>query len=98
MVTNFRVAGPLADQFGAAATLYNLLTASPLHDHDSTVELLECVRTRDPVPLSRRRPGLPAALTNAVHRALNREPSRRFPTVRHLHDVLLPFADGAGNP
>jgi serine/threonine-protein kinase len=97
MVTDFRKAGPLADQFGAAATLYNLLTGRSLHDHDNAAELLECIRTRDPIPLSQHRPGLPVALTEAIHRALDREPRRRFPTVRHLRDVLLPFADGAGD-
>jgi hypothetical protein len=97
MVSDFRLAGPLADQFGAAATLYNLLTGRPLHDYANTVELLDYIRTRDAIPLSQRRPGLPVALTNAIHKALNREPRRRFPTVRHLRDELLPFADGAGD-
>jgi eukaryotic-like serine/threonine-protein kinase len=98
MVTDFRRAGPLADQYGAAATLYNLLTGGGLHDSDNVVELLDCIRMRDPIPLSRRRPGLPVALTAVIHRALDRDPRRRFPTVRHLHEALLPYADGAGDP
>jgi serine/threonine-protein kinase len=95
MVTDFRRAGPLADQFGAAATLYNMLTSCPLHDAENVPELLDCIRSQDVVPLRRRRPGLPEELTDTVHRALDRHPARRFPTVRHLHDVLLPLADGA---
>jgi serine/threonine-protein kinase len=93
MVTDFRRAGPLADQYGAAATLYHLLTGCRLHDTDNAVHLLDCIRNQDPVPLSVRRPELPIALCDAVHRALRRERWLRFPTVRHLYDALSPFAD-----
>lgn len=89
----FRRAGPLADQYGAAATLYTLLTACYLHDAENSVQLLDCIRTRDAVPLERRRAGLPVALTSAIHRALDREPRLRFPTVHALRDTLLPYAD-----
>jgi serine/threonine-protein kinase len=98
MVTDFRRAGPLADQFGAAATLYNLLTARHLHDTDNVLQLLDCIRTRDATPLSQRRSGLPVELTDIIHRALDREPRRRFPTVSYLRDVLLPYADGGAEP
>jgi hypothetical protein len=39
------------------------------------------------------RGGLPAALAGAIHRALEREPRRRFPTVHALRDSLLASAD-----
>jgi serine/threonine-protein kinase len=92
MVCDFRRAGPLADQYGAAATLYTLLTGCPLHDTTNVVQLLDAIRSRDVVPLEWRRAGLPAALTAAIHRSLDREPSRRFPTVLALHEALLPYA------
>jgi eukaryotic-like serine/threonine-protein kinase len=92
MVTDFRRAGTLADQYGAAATLYCLLTGYPPHDDANMMELLESIRTRDAVPLERHRAGLPGALTAAIHRALDREPTRRFPTVQALRDTLLPYA------
>ena len=47
MLTDFRLAGPLADQYGAAATLYTLLSGSPPHDPDTALHLLEAIRTRD---------------------------------------------------
>jgi serine/threonine-protein kinase len=93
MVTDFRAAGPLADQYGAAATLYALLTRRHLHDAPNAVQLLDSIRTRDAVRLEVRRPGLPAALADAVHRALDREPRRRFTAVHALRDALLPYAD-----
>jgi hypothetical protein len=74
-----------------------MLTSCHLRDAVNTAQLLDCIRTQNVIPLSRRRPGLPVALTDAIHRALDHQPSRRFPTVRHLRDVLLPYAEGAGN-
>jgi serine/threonine-protein kinase len=93
MVKDFRRAGPFADQYGAAATLYTLLTGCHLYDADNAVQLLDYIRTRDAVPLQQRRAGLPVGLTAAIHRALDREPGRRFPNVRSLCDALLPYVD-----
>ena len=78
MVTDFRRAGPLADQYGAAATLYHLLSGCPLHDTNNAVVLLDMICSRDPVPLGAR-PEFPAALCEAVHRALRRERWLRSP-------------------
>ena len=52
---------------------------------------LALILTEDPVPLAERRPDLPAELTAAVHRALSREPSERFPDVRAFRQALLPL-------
>jgi len=91
-ILDFRGAGPLADQYGAAATLYNLLTQRHPHEAASHVELLDRIRHSDPVPLSWRRPGLPAGLEEVLHRALAREPGRRFPTVTAFDQALEPYA------
>ena len=45
-----------------------------------------------PVPLRKRRPGLPEPLARVVHRALERDPSRRFADVRAMRAALAPFA------
>jgi serine/threonine-protein kinase len=92
MLTDFRLAGPLSDQYGAAATLYNLLTDGFLHDANNAVQMLDCIRHCDAVPLEQRRPELPAELAAAIHRAVNREPRLRFPTVGALRTALAPYA------
>jgi serine/threonine-protein kinase len=92
MLTDFRLAGPLSDQYGAAATLYNLLTNCYLHNAGNAVQMLDCIRHCDAVPLEQRRPELPAELTAAIHRAVNREPRLRFPTVGALRAALAPYA------
>jgi hypothetical protein len=44
------------------------------------------------VPIRSRRPDLPEALAEAVHRALARRPEDRFADVGELRQALLPFA------
>ena len=69
-----------------------LFRSHPLHDAANAVQVLDSIRTRDAVPLAQRRPGLPVGLTDAIHRALDREPRRRFPNVRALGEALMPYA------
>lgn len=92
MVTDFRQAGPLADQYGAAASLYNLLTAGYPHEAENALLMIDSIRTRDAIPLEHRRADLSDELTDAIHRALDREPRRRFPTIQAFLNQLLPFA------
>jgi serine/threonine-protein kinase len=92
-ITDFRRVRPAADQYAAAATLYNLLSGRLLYDGDpSTVNLFLKVLQEEPVPLQQRRPDLPPALTAAVQRALARRPEDRFPDVGGLRQALLPLA------
>lgn len=93
-VTNFRDAKPPADQYGAAATLYYLLTRQGLYDPagGAVAALLQRLQ-EDPVPLRRRVPDLPAGLESAVMRALLRRPVERWPDVRAFGEALRPFAE-----
>src|SRR5262249_251887 len=93
MVTDFRRAGPLADQYGAAATLYCLLAGYPPHHEATVAARLDSIRTRDAVPLGGHRAALPGPLPTAIQRAVDRDPRRRFPTVQALREALLPYAD-----
>lgn len=91
-VTHFRDVKPAADQFAAAATLYNLLTAKHIHNLPKKVdEQLAMIVSADPIPLQSRRPDLPRELVDVVHRALSREPSDRFTDVLAFRAALLPF-------
>jgi serine/threonine-protein kinase len=89
---NFREAKPPADQYGAAATLYNLLTGKFLYDMPGTLlEVMSIMLHEGPVPLTARRRDLPAGLAAVVHRALAREPAERFPDVRAMRRALRRF-------
>ncbi len=92
-LSDFRRAGPLADQYSAAATLYYLLSGRLLHDVDSGPQMIERICHAEPVPLASRRAGLPEGLVAAIHQALQRDPKRRFSTAMAFRQALLPFAD-----
>jgi eukaryotic-like serine/threonine-protein kinase len=92
-LSNFRAAQPPADQFAAAATLYNLLTGKFLYNFESVFERnLLMVLEGTPVPIRERRPELPAGLAAAIDRATAREPGDRFPSATAFREALLPFA------
>jgi serine/threonine-protein kinase len=89
---NFREAKPPADQYAAAATLYNLLTGKFIYDMPGMLlEVLSMILHEDPVPLAARRRDLPAGLAAVVHRALAREPEERFPDVKAMRQALRRF-------
>ncbi len=92
MLTDFRQAGPFADQYGAAATLYHVLAGRGPHEAANTLMLLDSIRTLDPPPLTRWRDDVPPGLSGAIGRALAREPRHRFPTAQAFREALLPFA------
>jgi serine/threonine-protein kinase len=91
-VTDFRGAAAAADQYSAAATLYYLLTARHLFRWPGRrEERLRMIVDDRPVPLRRRRPGVPAPLAEAVHRALAKSPADRFGDVGEFLAALRPF-------
>ena len=82
-------AGPAADQYGLAATLYFALTRTshlvgPLEGYPGVGSVLRAER----VPLRTRRADVPEALAAAVDRALSRAPADRFPSVQAFGDAL----------
>jgi serine/threonine-protein kinase len=91
-VTDFRGAKPAVDQYSAAGTLYNLLTAKlafdmPANLHQFFLKLLQ----EDPVPIRLRRADIPEGLAQVIHRALARDPANRFADVRQMREALAPF-------
>jgi serine/threonine-protein kinase len=89
-VTSYRDAKPAADQYAAAATLYTLLTGALTHNFgQSSCERLVQLLHDDPVPIQQRRPGLPDALADAIHRALARDPADRFADALTFRRALL---------
>ncbi len=92
-VTHYREAKPAADQYAAAATLYSLLTKQYAHDLPKAIPAqLVQIATEDPVPIRERRADIPAALAEAIHKALSREPKHRHKDVLAFRTALLEFA------
>jgi hypothetical protein len=79
---------PAADQWSAAAVLYEMLTGHVPHEAASLQELVVRRVSQDAGDLAAARPGLPPALVAAVMRALSRDPAARFPSVDALREAL----------
>ena len=93
-ITHLREAGPAADQYSAAATLYHLLTGSAPYDLPKDVgPALAVVLSEDPVPIRDRRPDLDERLAAVIHQALSRDPGERFAGVEAFARALRPFAE-----
>jgi serine/threonine-protein kinase len=89
-ITNARRVQPTSDQYSAAATLYWLLTKQYSHDFSSKLqEGLQQILLAEPMPIQKRRPDVPDALSAAVHRALSKDPDARFSSANAFRAALL---------
>ena len=92
-ITDYRHVKPATDQFATAATLYTLLTGQYIHDfeHDGRPAIV-LVLEGEPIPIRDRRPELPEELAEVIHRALDRDPARRFGSCGEFAAALGRFA------
>jgi serine/threonine-protein kinase len=91
-ITDFRNVRPEADQYSAAATLYNLLTGKFVHDQRGNLgERLDRILHEDPVPIQSYLPNLPHDLAVAIHHAMGRDPERRYPDVGYFRDAIKEY-------
>ena len=84
-----------ADVWGLGATLYQMLCGvAPFSHVDSLADLLVAICTEDAPHIQDRAPWVEAGLARAVHRALNRDPNLRPPTMEDLAERLRHFSGG----
>ncbi len=67
-----------ADIYACGVILYEMLSGRTPFVGNTYAVLVAQLLTAPPEPLQNLRPGLPQSLVNAVHRALEKEPERRF--------------------
>jgi serine/threonine protein kinase len=80
-----------ADIYSLGATLYTLLTASPVFDGTMTQKLVH-IQMAMPESITKRRPEIPLALTQVVEKMMAKRPEDRFQSAADAIEALCPFA------
>lgn len=85
--------GPAADIYALGAILYECLTGRPPFRGLTAAETLDQVRTREPVPIRRLQPTVPADLETIALQCLHKEPGRRYADMIGVVEELTRFLE-----
>jgi serine/threonine protein kinase len=89
-ITHYQAAEPAADQYAAAATLYTMLTGKHVLDLPAEIHRqFSLILKAQPVPIRQRRLDVSPALASVIHKALARDPARRFENVGLFRAALV---------
>jgi len=82
------------DVFSLGAILYQVLTGRTPHDAETVSQVYEKILTEDPLPPRRIDAGLPWELEVVALKALEKDPSRRYPSAGAFADELRRWLAG----
>jgi tetratricopeptide (TPR) repeat protein len=82
-----------SDVYALGLTLYELLALRPAYSAADRHELMRRVMSEEPERLRALVPHLPRDLDTIVHKAIDRDPARRYPTAAALAEDLQRYLD-----
>jgi serine/threonine protein kinase len=85
--------GPASDQYAIGAVLYECAVGRPPFEGETLLGLLKALAVGDFDRPSVRRPDILPEIERVILRAIEREPEKRFPSLRDMGRQLWPFAD-----
>jgi serine/threonine-protein kinase len=91
-IIDCRSAKPPPTSTRSGATLYYFLAGTPLFDFTTASCAFAMVLEANPIPLGDRLDGCPAELSAIVHRALEKDPNKRFQSADEMRRALEPFS------
>ena len=77
-----------ADIYACGVILYEMLSGRPPFEGATFAVLIAKLLTAEPTPILEKVPGLPARLVSAVHRALEKDPEKRWPSCEAFYSAL----------
>ena len=78
-----------SDLFSAGVVLYQMLAGERPFRGDSMVAVATRIATEDPVPVTQKRPEVPASLRRIVDRCLAKPPAQRYQSGKELSEALV---------
>jgi tetratricopeptide (TPR) repeat protein len=83
-----------SDLYGLGLTLYELVALRPPYEETDSFKLIDRIRQSDPPRLKTLAPKVPLDLETIIHKAVEREPSRRYATAAAMAEDLRRFLEG----
>jgi serine/threonine protein kinase/WD40 repeat protein len=82
-----------SDVYALGLTLYELAALRPAFAESDRQRLIKQITTAEPAPLSRQQPRLPRDLATIIHKAIDREPTRRYQSADEIAADLHRFLE-----
>ena len=88
---NAKHASPASDQYAVGVMLYECATGRQPFSGNSAYEILHAIVTTTPPRACELNPNVPVEFAQIIERAMQRDPAKRYPSMKALGSALLAF-------